>query len=764
MPHGRFASAPGRVWHRCPSDCPLTSFGGQALVTAPAAAALLSARTLPVPSAGGAARGRGGRCLLGRGTDARFLWRAGGSGAGGTGGIGGSPRADPQPPELRGDPCPLLPCPVRRRAARTLGRGQADVVAAAQAALLLAGALGIAPTPGSAVVGGEQPGVGRAEAGLPCMARRWVAAVSPRWLRGAAPQPGRPRRSRSPFGTAAPDTLGSAARLCRGSAAAAPLTGTAGLAPDPSAEGHVGYGAEPYRAPQLTGLGHPARPTLVFSAAQPRAPAAAARLPIAAVAVAPAICPLLPGWVGRGDPCEADGWWLHVWPGMQTQRVPRSGRGAVSRSPKPRRIPAALPFHFTRVPVPSLPALLEARPWGPGRAELPKRRGGCRPLTSSMCVTLRAAPLVTAHLRRGTVLVLMAPPLVERLWSGRGRAGVLCAAEQGPAGGTGREEGRMVRWPLPAWLRRPLPTPAPTQESRDGSPAPLCPSRVTAGVPPCPPCHAGSRLKPQPLRQPPALPGSPCEGGRQASPQARGQHLALPGQSLSWAQASRHGRSVSGAGLAGQVPGFTGDSSEKLGTGSSSPAAPPQLPQSPHRRAQSEGVPVVPQLCALGWPRPHGITPRPRSTALPIPSRPVSPTGAGGRHWWPQLLLQHFCASGQSLSPRHRSRHVPDGPDCAAGHSPGLGRSGGAGQTRGFSTHDRLPCASGGPQPLAVAHVRPAPTSRFAGSRGPGAAIPAGPAEPLPCSGSRQATPQRSGQHFCAPRQSLSSRQGKAQG
>lgn len=274
---------------------------------------------------------------------------------------------------------PLLPCPVRRRAARTLGRGQADVVAAAQAALLLAGALGIAPTPGSAVVGGEQPGVGRAEAGLPCMARRWVAAVSPRWLRGAAPQPGRPRRSRSPFGTAAPDTLGSAARLCRGSAAAAPLTGTAGLAPDPSAEGHVGYGAEPYRAPQLTGLGHPARPTLVFSAAQPRAPAAAARLPIATVAVAPAICPLLPGWRGRGDPCEADGWWLHVGPGMQTQRVPRSGRGAVSRSPKPRRIPAALPFHFTRVPVPSLPALLEARPWGPGRAELPKRRGGCRP-------------------------------------------------------------------------------------------------------------------------------------------------------------------------------------------------------------------------------------------------------------------------------------------------------------------------------------------------------------------------------------------------
>lgn len=73
------------------------------------------------------------------------------------------------------------------------------------------------------------------------------------------------------------------------------------------------------------------------------------------------------------------------------------------------------------------------------------------------------------------------------------------------------------------------------------------------------------------------------------------------------------------------------------------------------------------------------------------PAHPVSPAGAAGRHWWPQLLLQHFCASGQSLSPRHRS--------------PGLGRSGGAGQTRGFSTHDRLPCAPGGPQPLAVAHI-----------------------------------------------------------
>lgn len=450
-----------------PVTCLLTSFGGQALAAASAAAALLSARALRVPSAGGAARGRGGRCPLGRRADARFLCRGGGSGAGDTGGIGVSPCADPQPPELRGDPCSLLPCPARRRAARTLGRGQADVVAAAQAALLLAGALGIAPTPGSAVVGGKEPGVGRAEAGLPCRARRGVAAVSPGWLPGAAPPPSRPRRSRSPLGTAAPGTLGSASRLCPGSAAAAPPAGTAGLAPDPSAEGHGDCGTEPYRAPQLTGPSRPACPTLVLSAAQPRAPASAARLPIAAFAVAPAICPLLPGWRGRGDPCEADGWWMHVEPGMPAgpghicplrqsrsptqlrsepscpgpcwnssrgssagpagsrpgaalraapvpaaalhgqspsprqlfpgcrswgsvcpvriegsqpgQRGHRSGWGAVSQSPKLRGVPAALPFHFTRVPVPSLPALLDARSWGPGRAELPKLRGDCRP-------------------------------------------------------------------------------------------------------------------------------------------------------------------------------------------------------------------------------------------------------------------------------------------------------------------------------------------------------------------------------------------------
>lgn len=44
------------------------------------------------------------------------------------------------------------------------------------------------------------------------------------------------------------------------------------------------------------------------------------------------------------------------------------------------------------------------------------------------------------------------------------------------------------------------------------------------------------------------------------------------------------------------------------------------------------------------------------------------------------------------------------------------------------------------------------------------AGLAAVPAECLPCAGSEQAEPQPSGQHFCAPRQSLSSRQGKEQG
>lgn len=76
------------------------------------------------------------------------------------------------------DPSPLLSC--WGRVARTSGRGQADVVAAAQAALLLTGAPGVVPAPGSAVITGEHPSTGRAEAGLLWRAWREVAMGLPR--------------------------------------------------------------------------------------------------------------------------------------------------------------------------------------------------------------------------------------------------------------------------------------------------------------------------------------------------------------------------------------------------------------------------------------------------------------------------------------------------------------------------------------------------------------------------------------------------------
>lgn len=53
-------------------------------------------------------------------------------------------------------------------ASGTLGWGQADIVTAAEAALLPAGTLSIVPAPGSAVVTGEQPGTDWAESILPC--------------------------------------------------------------------------------------------------------------------------------------------------------------------------------------------------------------------------------------------------------------------------------------------------------------------------------------------------------------------------------------------------------------------------------------------------------------------------------------------------------------------------------------------------------------------------------------------------------------------
>lgn len=98
LPRKGFSSDPGGVGHHRPSDCLLTSFGGQARAAASAAAALLVPRALLIPSTGGAAWHRGGRRLLGQGADARFLWGAGGGGAGGGGVTAGVPHPDLQPP------------------------------------------------------------------------------------------------------------------------------------------------------------------------------------------------------------------------------------------------------------------------------------------------------------------------------------------------------------------------------------------------------------------------------------------------------------------------------------------------------------------------------------------------------------------------------------------------------------------------------------------------------------------------------------------
>lgn len=294
------------------------------------------------------------------------------------------PHPDLQPLVLSGGPLPAasLPCPVWGRAARTLGWGQAGIVAAMQAALLLAGALSIVLAPGSAFITGEQPGVGRAEAGLPCRARRGVAAVPLGWLHRPTLQPSHPRGARSPLGTTAPSALQppqhrgpgctrhrSMALPC-GNAAASPPAGTTGLAPDPSAKGRGGCGGELPLPPWLAGLSRSPCPTLALSIAQPRAPAAAARLPSATVSVTPAPCPLLPGWCGRGDPCEADDSWLHVEPGMPAGtrthpsppsvlgshpaplcalpalgQQPRRQRGTTQLLPRPRHSPAALARH-----------------------------------------------------------------------------------------------------------------------------------------------------------------------------------------------------------------------------------------------------------------------------------------------------------------------------------------------------------------------------------------------------------------------------------
>lgn len=143
---------------------------------------------------------------------------------------------------------------------------------------------------------------------------------------------------------------------------------------------------------------------------------------------------------------------------------------------------------------------------------------------------------------------------------------------------------------------------------------------------------------------------------------------------------------------------------------------------------QLQGVFSVPTtsllLCALLPTQPlsacggccgHPLSPGrgPACNPRPTPSHPVSRAGAAGRHWRPQLLLQHFSALGQSLSPSHSSRHGPSSSGSATGHSPVLGFSGGAERSeaalstagdRGTSRCPRHPEL----RALTVAQARPA--------------------------------------------------------
>lgn len=186
------------------------------------------------------------------------------------------------------------------------------------------------PAPGSAVVTGEQPGTGRAEASLPCRAWCGVAAVPQDGCTDPHCSPDSPVGHTSPLGTATPSapraprhhgpghTRHHSVALPCGNAAASPPTGTMRLAPDPSAAGHGGCGEDLPLPPLFTIFSHPLCPTLVLGAAQLCASATAARLPAAAVSVIPAPHALLPGWCGRRGPCEAAGLLLHVGPGMPT--------------------------------------------------------------------------------------------------------------------------------------------------------------------------------------------------------------------------------------------------------------------------------------------------------------------------------------------------------------------------------------------------------------------------------------------------------------
>lgn len=147
-----------------------------------------------------------GRCPVSLGGRRRWGW--------GWGGDSGCPPSRPAAPGAGwGDPCPLLPCPAGRggRVAYTLGRGPAGVVAAAQAALLLAGALGVIPAPGSAVVTGNSPAWAGQEPAFPTA---WGGCGAPGMAaqtHTAARPPPRGTQPPRPRGPLAP---GTSARLC----------------------------------------------------------------------------------------------------------------------------------------------------------------------------------------------------------------------------------------------------------------------------------------------------------------------------------------------------------------------------------------------------------------------------------------------------------------------------------------------------------------------------------------------------------------------
>lgn len=129
------------------------------MATSAAVAALLSPRALPVLGAGGATRGLGQRSLLSQRADAWFFWRQEVEWG------WGCKRQQRVFPTQSHSPWSWgTPLPV----SGTSGWGQADIVAATQAALLLTGTLAIVPALGSAVVTGEQPSTDWAESVLPC--------------------------------------------------------------------------------------------------------------------------------------------------------------------------------------------------------------------------------------------------------------------------------------------------------------------------------------------------------------------------------------------------------------------------------------------------------------------------------------------------------------------------------------------------------------------------------------------------------------------